>query len=763
MNLIGSEAIAMKLNGHINNMKRKWNFIIFGVIAAGMALTVAGTYLTSELVREIWKGAFEKGAYERFETVREGFFHILNAVEDVRGLFEASNEVDRSEFMKFTQPIMVRHPGLQALSWNPVVPTAMMSTFERAASQDVPEFKITKHPFHGDLLEPEPTRDYHVVVLFIEPKEGNEHALGCDLTSEPIRMDAIRKARDSGRPAITAKIKLAQAEETNSGLGLLVLYPVYQKEAVVETETQRQKHLMGFTVGVIHIKKMIEASISNLAPRGITFWLNDLSSPKEEQPLYVHISRTFTANDHQRNYDISHFHEEPLSFIRNFKVANREFQFVAVYHRSGVGERRFEYWSIYYVITIGILLTFSLSLFILKLKKDESSRAILGKQISDSEMLTRTILESAPFCIIVADQNGVIRTFNMAAQKLFGYNHAEVIGHPLTELIPHAIREQHTAGFLQHMKTGEERIIGAGPLETEALHKDGKIFPIRLAVNRMKIKESLPSFVGIIVDLTEEKRIQSELVQTEKMAGLGNMVAGVAHEINTPVGIGVTAASELSERTHNFADMVHTCGITEEELEDYLTSTNRLTYLIQSNLERSAALIRSFKSVAVDQSCENKRIFKVRQCVEATVTTLLHEFKRTKLAIVVSCPDDIEVRSYPGALTQIVLNLLNNSRIHGYSEGSPGRIKMEFSLDNGILLFTYQDDGRGMTDIERQRIYEPFFTTNREHGGSGLGMHVVYNLVTQTLAGTITCVSSPGEGVLFKIILPIQNDDAHTT
>ncbi|HAT51145.1 MAG: CHASE domain-containing protein [Nitrospirae bacterium] len=757
----------MKRNGHIDNLKKKWNLIVFSVIAVGMTLTVAGTYLTNKLGIEIWKVSFEKGAFERFEAVKGGFSHILDAVEDVRGLFEASDEVNRAEFMKFIQPILVRHRGLQALSWNPVVPNAITPTFERAASQDTPGFKVIEcpsHTSHKPLLEPEPTRDYHVVVLFIEPKEGNERAMGCDIASEPIRMAAIQKARDSGRPAITAKIKLAQAEKTDSGLGLLILYPVYQKGAVIETEMQRRKHLIGFTVGVIHIEKMIEASIANLAPRGITFWLNDLSSPKEEQPIYVHISRTFAAKDHlSKTYDISQFHESPLRFARNFTVANREFQFVAVYHRSGAGERRFEYWSTYYVLMIGVALTLSLLLFILKLKKDENSRAILGKQISDSEMLTRTILESAPFCIVVAEQNGIIRVFNGAAQKLFGYDPTEIIGHPLTELIPPATRERHSASILRHLTTGEEPMIGAGPLETEALHKDGKIFPVRLAVNRMEIKESPPSFVGIIVDLTEEKRMQTELIQTEKMAGLGNMVAGVAHEINTPIGIGVTATSELSERTHNFANMVHTCGITEEELEDYLTSTNRLTYLIQSNLERSAELIRSFKSVAVDQSCESKRGFKVKQCVESTVTTLLHEFKHTQLIIVVSCPDDLEMKSYPGAMTQIILNLLNNSRIHGYPEGSPGKIKLEFSSDHESLLFTYQDDGRGMTDIERQRIYEPFFTTNRDHGGSGLGMHVVYNLVTQTLAGTITCVSSPGEGVLFKIVLPIQHNDVHTT
>ncbi|MBF0133879.1 MAG: CHASE domain-containing protein [Magnetococcales bacterium] len=747
----------MKRNGHINDLKKKWNLIIFSVFVAGMTLTVAGAYLTHKLVREIWKGSFEKGAFERFETIKGGFSQILNAVEDVRGLFEASNEVDRSEFMKFTQPMIIRHRGLQALSWNPVVPNAMMSTFERAASEDAPGFKVTQYPFREHSLESEPTRDYRIVVLFIEPKEGNERAMGCDIASEPIRMAAIREARDSGRPAITAKIKLAQAEETDSGLGLLILHPVYQKGTVLDTAEQRRKHLTGFAVGVVHIGKMIESSISYLAPRGITFWLNDLSSPKEEQPLYVHISRIFaTKNNHSETYDISQFHENPLRFVRNFTVANRDFQFVAIQHRGGAGERHLEYWSIYYVIIIGVMLTSSLLLYILRLKKDEHRRAILCKQIRDSEILTRTILENAPFCIVVADQNSMIQIFNGAAQRLFGYDHTEVIGHPLITLIPHALREQHDAGFLRHMKTGEERIIGAGPLETKALHKDGTIFPVRLAINRMEIEESHPSFVGIIVDITEEKRMRAEMVQTEKMAGLGNMVAGVAHEINTPVGIGVTAASELSERTHNFANMVHTCGITEEELEDYLASTNRLTYLIQSNLERSAELIRSFKSVAVDQSCESKRAFKVKQCVESTVTMLLHELKRTQLVIVVLCPDDLEIKSYPGALTQIILNLLNNSRIHGYPENSSGQIKIEFSSYNGNLLFTYQDNGRGMTEIERQRLYEPFFTTNRDHGGSGLGMHVVYNLVTQTLAGTITCVSSPGKGVLFKIVLPIH-------
>ncbi|MBF0181739.1 MAG: PAS domain S-box protein [Magnetococcales bacterium] len=367
--------------------------------------------------------------------------------------------------------------------------------------------------------------------------------------------------------------------------------------------------------------------------------------------------------------------------------------------------------------------------------------------------LERTIIESAPFGIVVADNEERIQVFNAAAEQLFGYHRDEIIGQPVSVLVPQGMLPRHITGFQHHLEA-ESRIRGNTAFESEACRKDGTLFPIRLAVNRMMMGGYL-SFVGMIYDISEEKRLYDGLVQSEKMAGLGSMVAGVAHEINTPVGIGVTAASELEERTHAFVELLHGEGISEEELDTFVASTRRLAGMIRLNLERAADLVRSFKSVAVDQSSEKLRTFKVREYVESAVLTLHHELRHTKLIVIVSCAMDLEVRSHPGAFSQIVINLINNSRIHAFAPDETGQITMEFQEVGDRLHFTYRDNGKGMSEETRSHIFEPFYTTRRDLGGSGLGMHIVYNLATRTLGGTIACQSAPGCGMSILIDIPM--------
>ncbi|MBF0584219.1 MAG: PAS domain S-box protein [Magnetococcales bacterium] len=368
--------------------------------------------------------------------------------------------------------------------------------------------------------------------------------------------------------------------------------------------------------------------------------------------------------------------------------------------------------------------------------------------------LERTIVDNAPCGIVVANKQGNIVIFNTAAENLFGYRRGEVLGQSLTTLIPEGrLREGHTVGFQACLATGVPNKVAQSVFEVEAKRKDNSVFPIRLAISQTVIGGQ-PTFVGMIADISNERQLYQELVQSEKMAGLGSMVAGVAHEINTPVGIGVTAASELEARTCTFAELLHREGISEEELNEYIASTTRLVELIHVNLDRAVNLIRSFKSVAVDQSSEELRTFKVKEYVESVVLSLRHELKETRLRVEVICPPDLQIRSYPGLFSQIVINLINNSKIHAFEPNDAGQITIEITLQGDRLRFLYRDNGKGMSEEIRHRIFEPFFTTKREMGGSGLGMFIVYNLVTKTLGGTISCQSIPGQGMSVQIDVP---------
>lgn len=252
------------------------------------------------------------------------------------------------------------------------------------------------------------------------------------------------------------------------------------------------------------------------------------------------------------------------------------------------------------------------------------------------------------------------------------------------------------------------------------------------------------------------KKTQKQLVQSEKMAALGGLVAGVAHEINTPVGVGVTAISHLEMRTQELAAKYAEGNLARSDLEQYLQTAKESSAMILTNLNRAANLIRSFKQVAVDQSVEEKRRFNLKEYLNDILLSLRPQLRKTGHHILINCPDDIEIISYPGVFSQIVSNFIMNSLIHGFEHCKKGEITLDLSVDNTSLHFKYSDNGKGMERKHLSKIFDPFFTTKRTQSGTGLGMHIVYNLITQQLHGIISCESVPGKGTTFYIDIPIN-------
>ncbi len=257
--------------------------------------------------------------------------------------------------------------------------------------------------------------------------------------------------------------------------------------------------------------------------------------------------------------------------------------------------------------------------------------------------------------------------------------------------------------------------------------------------------------------LKELKMAQDQLVQSEKMAALGQLVAGVAHEINTPVGVSVTAASFLDEKTKEIGKIYNSDTLKRSDLENYIKTACETSEIILKNLRRSANLIQSFKQVSVDQSSKEKRVFNLNENIKDLLLSLKPNLKRKKHIIDIICPDTIYVDGYPGVFFQIFTNLVVNSLIHGVDEMEEFNLKIDISADS-FLNITYCDNGKGMDKDTQKKMFDPFFTTKRVKGSTGLGLHIVYNLVTQSLGGTITCDSSPGKGACFFIKIPVINN-----
>lgn len=286
-------------------------------------------------------------------------------------------------------------------------------------------------------------------------------------------------------------------------------------------------------------------------------------------------------------------------------------------------------------------------------------------------------------------------------------------------------------------------------------------------IERKKLEESLHNQNLFLEDKVLERTAelqdhiaflqtaQNQLIQSERMAALGGLVAGISHEIKTPVGIGYTAVTYLESETVKLLAAYEQKNLQKETFDQYLENATEATQLIKVNLKRASDLILSFKNVAVDQTSQEKRRFNLKEYLEEILFTLHPKIKKTQHQVIITCPESIELFSHPGALSQIVANLILNSLTYAFENHESGEIRINAGITPDTHVFIhYQDNGKGMDKETQKKIYEPFFTTNRNQGGSGLGMHIVYNLVTQRLNGTIQCISAPEHGTQFQIQFP---------
>ena len=252
-------------------------------------------------------------------------------------------------------------------------------------------------------------------------------------------------------------------------------------------------------------------------------------------------------------------------------------------------------------------------------------------------------------------------------------------------------------------------------------------------------------------------KAQHQLIESEKMASLGRLVAGVAHELNTPIGICVTGASFLQEKMQALIKSYEAGNMRKQDLNSFIKTAPETTDIIMSNLERASDLISNFKLVAVDVSSEDVRSFMLVDYIGKVIESLHPEIKKAKHKVLLTGDEALEIHTNPGTISQIITNLVMNSIIHAFDPGVSGIMEISVVGEGNRVKIIYRDNGNGMEDKVVHRVFEPFYTTRRGSGGSGLGMYLLYNLVTQTLKGEVTCSSEPGKGCIFEIYFPFSH------
>jgi len=409
----------------------------------------------------------------------------------------------------------------------------------------------------------------------------------------------------------------------------------------------------------------------------------------------------------------------------------------------------------------------------------ENAKAFVA--LDEERKHNATLIRSMPMMIFALGADATIKYVNPEAIRVSQYSREELIGLNWWDSLyvgsdEELRRKQGRMVIYGEMenyeypiftKSGEERIILwtsvvkknseserqimlFGLDATEEIHAKRKILNFNEEL-QSKVEERTLELEDSLINL---KATQNKLIESEKNAALNSLVAGVAHEINTPIGIGVTGISQLQESTKDIIKSYKTGSMTQDQLESYFDASDHLADLTHNNLRRAAELVRNFKQISVDQASEAKRRFKVKSYFEQLIQSLQTQIANKSISIELNIENDFEINSFPGLYAQIVTNLVMNSLHHAFKDVDQGKITIETRLNEQTVEIEYRDNGVGIAEEHLQKIFDPFFTTNSQGGGSGLGLNIVYNIVTQTLEGELDCNSKLGEGVCFSIKLP---------
>jgi PAS domain S-box-containing protein len=393
--------------------------------------------------------------------------------------------------------------------------------------------------------------------------------------------------------------------------------------------------------------------------------------------------------------------------------------------------------------------------------------------IAEGRRLLQQVIDTVPAVINVKDKQLRYVLMNRYMAGIFGIEPVDAIGRTTSDLM--------SRYGAQKTDEYDKRVLAAGRelgfYEEEYIDSSGNMR--QWLVNKLPLLDAhgeIEYIVTVALDIGERKRgeqemrkakdaaeaalrnlreTQNSLIEAEKLAALGRLVAGVAHEVNNPVGISLTVASSLERKTALFAAVVARGDLRKSSLNDFLQTSRDASSQLVANLNRAAELIQSFKQVAADRNYSDQRVFDLGDLTEQVVMSLRPGLRKHNLTLTVDCQPNLIMNSYPGPYGQVLTNLFLNSVAHAFPDGKPGAVDIkvhESGKDNVEIVFS--DNGCGMSLDVRRRAFDPFFTTRRDQGGTGLGLHIVYSIVTNRLGGRLKLDSKPGGGTRIQIVLP---------
>jgi PAS domain S-box-containing protein len=747
----------------------------------GYLAFVAGLCLT------IWTCLLVMGAQQA--TIRSNFLRdtekvasdtnvrlqiYFDMILSIKGTFAINEKVDRKQFARFVSELQLtqRYPGFQAIQFVRRVPEADLARFSAAVRADD---SLVAGGYPAFQVHPPSVREVHYIIEFTEPMKGNENAFGLDLAALTPHRIALESGRDSGRIVATERIILVQ--DASKQAGFVARAPVYRTNMPLASVDERRAALVGWVAIVFRVNNLMQEVIDPALQNQLSFQIHDagnLSDGAAAAPGKNNIMFDTTAGAPPAL--------EGLVAEKRLSVAQR--QWVVRFNALEGSRYSRDLSSVLWVGGGGLLVS---TLIAALLFASARSRE-LALQVHATLEEQRAFQDSASVGIALFS-GGVIMRCNRGMEELMGYAPGTLAGQRtavLTNAAPggtdvfalaagtrrwqgelELVRQDGSAIWClingKALKTGDLSQGGVWVVQdisdrkhTEAALVDAKYglqhSLTELAQQKANVETAHSDLSSVLVTL---KQAQTNLITSEKMASLGSLVAGIAHELNTPIGNSLLTATALDDMVTDFEKKYTSGGIKRSALEALLADTRVACNIMTNSLRRAADLITSFKQVAVDQTSDKRRRFDLDEVLHDTLATFAAQLRRANCETRVDCPPALILDSYPGSVGQILSNLINNALLHAFEGRASAQlvITARETPDEQVLLI-FSDDGVGMPPKILHQVFDPFFTTKMGQGGSGLGMNIVYNIVTGMLGGSIEVESSTEHGTSVTIRMP---------
>jgi len=706
------------------------------IIGLGLLFSYLGFLISADTEKNKLALEFERQVDSYIAAIEQEVSVHAEIMQNLTGLFLASTHVDREEFKTFTQPIVQRHDTIQALEWAPKVSQNQRRHFETLARTDgLASFSFTERNQRDAMVSAADRLEYFPV-YYVEPLLSNETALGFDLASNPIRRQTLNQSRDSGKILTTAPITLVQEKEQQKGV--LIFAPVIQGST--NSPGQRRAALQGFVVGVFDISDMLDKAVHHAKQFNpdISIKIFDTTNPDKPEELYQ-TSQTATIPLAEKFKQQRFIHE-----------GGRVWQLTATPQPAFLS--KLAWWPSFLILIAGITLTLLIAFYVYMLMNREKSIRNLEKlrshELESSKYRTQVILDTALNAIITINNEGLIQTFNPAAEKLFGYKLDEVIGNNIKMLMPAPYREEHDGYISSYKATREAKIIGIGR-EVKGQRKDGTTFPLFLSVSEAELNgDSI--FVGVIIDLTLQKESERVLVEAKENAERMNRSKSeflnmMSHELRTPLTVILGYLPLLKEQ-----DTLPEPEVIADIANDMDAAGRHLLELINDLLD-----ISKIEAGKLDLA---KAHLSTAVVVTEAINALTHLAAKKHIELI-SKVEDIDLFADPVRIKQIFINLIGNA-IKFTTEGcvTVAAKRLENSIE-----FSVTDTGCGIEADALSTVFDKFHqvdsSSTRMAGGTGLGLAITKKLV-ELHDGEISVTSELNQGSTFTFTI---NNEVGTT